>query len=197
MFTGIVEEVGTVASVGRMGDGLEFVIAARKVLRDTGIDNSMCVNGVCLTVVKRKKNAFTVQVVKETLRKTNLGELRIGDSVNLERSVRLQDRLGGHLVQGHIDTTGTVKAIETLASSWMYTIAFPKKYRKNLIHVGSISVDGTSLTVARLTRTTMTIAIIPYTYKNTVFRFYKKGTRVNLEFDVIGKYIESIVTYKK
>lgn len=197
MFTGIVEEVGKIISIKRIGDGLEFVIGAKKVLRDIGIDNSICVNGVCLTVVRKRKKDFTVQAVKETLRKTNLGELQIGGAVNLERSVRLHDRLGGHLVQGHVDATGIVIKVEALKSSWMYTIEFPKKYRKYLIYVGSISVDGTSLTVARLSRNTMTIAIIPYTYKNTVFQFYKKGTRVNLEFDVIGKYIESIVTYRK
>ncbi|MEW5799613.1 MAG: riboflavin synthase [Bacteroidota bacterium] len=197
MFTGIVEEIGTIASIKKMGDGLEFVIGAQKVLRDIGIDSSICVNGVCLTVIKKGKKEFTVQVVKETLRKTNLGDLRIGGFVNLERSVRLHDRLGGHLVQGHVDATGTVTSVETLASSWMYTIAFPKEYRKYLIYVGSISIDGTSLTVARLSRNMMTVAIIPYTYKHTIFQFYKKGTHVNLEFDVIGKYIESIVTYRK
>lgn len=197
MFTGIVEEVGKIVSIKRMGDGLDLVIRARKVIRDTGVDNSICVNGVCLTVVKRMKNEFVVQIVKETLRKTNLGDLQIGGFVNLERSVRLHDRLGGHLVQGHVDATGTVTSVETLKSSWMYTISFPKEYRKYLIYVGSVSIDGTSLTVARLSRNTMTIAVIPYTYKHTIFQFYNKGTRVNLEFDVIGKYIESIVPYRK
>ncbi len=197
MFTGIVEEVGKIISIKRIGDGLEFVIGAKKILRDTVIDNSICVNGVCLTVVRKRERDFTVQAVKETLHKTNLGELQTGGAVNLERSVRLNDRLGGHLVQGHVDATGIVKKIETLKSSWMYTIEFPKKYRKYLIYVGSISVDGTSLTVARLSGNTMTIAIIPFTYRNTLFQFYKKETRVNLEFDVIGKYIESIVTYRK
>ncbi|MBI2428709.1 MAG: riboflavin synthase [Ignavibacteriales bacterium] len=195
MFTGLVEEIGRIVSIKKMGDGLEFVIEARKVLQGIGIDNSICVNGVCLTVVKKKKSQFIVQVVKETLNKTNLGDVKVGKFVNLERSVRLHDRLGGHLVQGHVDTTGTVKKVKVLESSWMYTIAFPKEFRKYLISVGSISVDGTSLTVARLTKQEMTIAIIPYTYKNTVFQFYQAGSKVNLEFDVIGKYIESIITY--
>lgn len=195
MFTGIVEEVGKIVSIKKMGDGLEFAVVATKIVGDMEIDNSICVNGVCLTVVKKSKKHFVVQVVKETLRKTNLGDCRVGGHVNLERSVRLNDRLGGHLVQGHIDATGTVKKVKSLESSWMYTIEFPKEFRKYLIYVGSISVDGTSLTVARLSRKEMTIAIIPYTYSNTVFQYYKKGTRVNLEFDIIGKYIESIVTY--
>lgn len=197
MFTGIVEEIGTIGSITTMGDGLEFTIKAKKILGGTTIDNSICVNGVCLTVVKKTKSFFTVQVMKETLRKTNLGTLAVNDLVNLERSVRLNDRLGGHLVQGHIDTTGTVTGIETLKSSWMYTITFPKQFRKYLIYVGSIAVDGTSLTVAHLNRNNFTVAIIPYTYHHTIFHRYKKGSIVNLEFDVIGKYIESIVTYGK
>jgi len=195
MFTGIVEEIGTISSITTMGDGLEFTINAKKILRDTTVDNSICVNGVCLTVVKKSKSFFTVQVVKETLLKSNLGRLTVHDLVNLERSVRLHDRLGGHLVQGHVDATGTVTDIKILKSSWMYTIAFPKQFRKYLIYVGSIAVDGTSLTVARLQRNNFTVAIIPYTYHNTIFHRYKKGSIVNLEFDVIGKYIESIVTY--
>ena len=197
MFTGIVEEVGKVQSITPMGDGLEFTISTKKILKNVGIDNSICVSGVCLTVVKRGKNYFKVQVIKETLSKTNLGKLRMDSSVNLERSVRLNDRLGGHLVQGHVDTTGTVTKVLTLESSWLYTIRFPKTFRKYLIYVGSISVDGTSLTVARLGRTELTVAIIPYTYTNTIFHNYKVGTKVNLEFDVIGKYIESIVQYGK
>lgn len=197
MFTGIVEEIGTISSITTMGDGLEFTINAKKILRDTTVDSSICVNGVCLTVVKKTKSFFTVQVVKETLLKSNLGKLAVHDLVNLERSVRLHDRLGGHLVQGHVDATGTVTDIKTLKSSWMYTISFPKQFRKYLIYVGSIAVDGTSLTVARLHRNNFTVAIIPYTYHNTIFHQYKKGSIVNLEFDVIGKYIESIVTYGK
>lgn len=197
MFTGIIEEVGKIYSIKKMGDGLEFVIAAKKTLDGTGVDNSICVNGVCLTVVEKSKTQFVVQVVKETLSKTNLGELKVGKCVNLERSVKLHDRLGGHLVQGHVDTTGKVKKVKALKSSWMYTITFPKTFRKYLIYVGSVSVDGTSLTVARLSKNEMTIAIIPYTFQNTLFQFYTIGTKVNLEFDVIGKYIESIITYGK
>ncbi len=195
MFTGIIEEIGSIHLPKKFGDGIEFTIRAKKVLKALNVDNSICINGVCLTVVKRNKFEFTVQAVKETLSKTNLGLLKTGSTVNLERSVRLSDRLGGHLVQGHIDATGTVVGVETLESSWMYTISFPKKYRKNLISVGSISVDGTSLTVAQLQRQQFTVAIIPYTYEHTIFKHYKQGSIVNLEFDIIGKYIESIVKY--
>ncbi len=196
MFTGIVEEVGLIHSQKKMGDGIEFIIHAKKVLKSLHIDNSICINGVCLTVVHRNKNGFTVQAVKETLSKTNLGLLKIGSMVNLERSVRLNDRLGGHLVQGHVDITGTVLKVETVKASWMYTVSFQKKHRKNLISVGSITVDGTSLTVARLNRQQFTVAIIPYTFEHTIFNQYKRGSIVNLEFDIIGKYIESIIEYK-
>lgn len=195
MFTGIVEEIGTIRSVTTFGDGLNFEIGASKVLKDLSVDNSICVNGVCLTVVKRTKRSFKVQAVKETLSKTNLSLLSEGASVNLERSVTLNDRLGGHLVQGHVDSIGTVTNVKVLRSSWMYTIAFPPSFRKYLIPVGSITVDGTSLTVARLHRKELHIAIIPYTFKNTIFHTYKKGTKVNLEFDIIGKYLESLVHY--
>ena len=195
MFTGIVEEIGIVQSIVPVGDGLEFTINAKKVLPSLHIDNSICVNGVCLTVVGRTKKYFTIQAVKETLSKTNLGTLQRKSTVNLERSVKLHDRLGGHLVQGHIDNTGTVTDIVKLKSSWMVTISFPRKFRKYLITVGSITVDGTSLTVAKLEREQFTVAIIPYTFTNTVFRHYRVGTKVNLEFDIIGKYIESLVHY--
>ncbi|MFA5833017.1 MAG: riboflavin synthase [Bacteroidota bacterium] len=195
MFTGIIEEIGTIRSIKKFGDGIEFTITARKVLSDLRIDNSICVNGVCLTVVRRSKTSFTIQAIKETLSKTNLGKLNINSEVNLERSVKLHDRLGGHLVQGHIDYTGTIKKIVVLKTSWMYSISFPKKYRKYLITVGSITVDGTSLTVAKLEREELIVAIIPYTYQHTIFHQYVKGTKVNLEFDIIGKYLESLVHY--
>lgn len=198
MFTGIVEEVGRIRSITTMKDGLEIAVAAKKVLKGIGIDNSIAVNGVCLTVVKKTSAYFVVQVVRETILKSSFKELAVGSGVNLERSVTLNDRLGGHLVQGHVDTTGTVVRIEVLGSSWMYTIRFLPRFRKYLIPVGSLSVDGTSLTVARLSkRNECTIAIIPYTYEHTIFHSYRVGTTVNLEFDVIGKYIESIMKYGK
>lgn len=197
MFTGLIEETGTIRSITKYGDGVEITIAAKKVVKGLSIDNSICVNGVCLTVVRKTSSAFFVQAVKETLSKTNLGLLRNGSTVNLERSVRLQDRLGGHLVQGHVDTTGTIRKIETLETSWMFTISFPQRFRRYVIPVGSVTVDGTSLTVAKLQPNNFTVAIIPYTFEHTVFGKYQTGDRVNLEFDIIGKYLESLVHYKK
>lgn len=192
MFTGIIEECGTVRSVRPIGGGVELTIDAPKVSKTLRIDNSICVNGVCLTVVRRTGGSFIVQAVEETLSKTNLGGLTRGSMVNVERSVRLSDRLSGHIVQGHVDCTGRIEKVTALKTSWMVTVVFPKKYRKYLIPVGSICVDGTSLTVARLGRDRFTVAIIPFTYEHTVFRIYRKGTIVNLEFDVLGKYLESL-----
>jgi riboflavin synthase len=195
MFTGIVEETGSIRSIEKYGDGLNIEIGAKKVLKDLKVDNSICVNGVCLTVVKRTKESFHIQAVKETLSKTNLSYLKKGSEVNLERSVKLSDRLGGHMVQGHVDTVGEVKKVIVLDTSWMVHIAYPKKFRKYLIPVGSVTVDGTSLTVARLEYGVFQVAIIPYTFEHTVFHAYTKGTKVNLEFDIIGKYLESLVHY--
>ena len=196
MFTGIVEEIGRVRSLRKHGDGLRIEISARKVLRDLGVDNSIAVNGTCLTVVGRKKGAFAAEAVKETLKKTNLGLLRVGSTVNLERPVSLAQRLGGHLVQGHVDATGTVVRVKPLEASWMFTIQFPARFRKYIIPVGSISVDGVSLTVASLKRDELEVAIIPYTFENTKFGEYRAGSKVNLEFDLVGKYIESLLRNK-
>jgi len=193
MFTGIIEETGTVADVAPRGDGIDFTFTASVVTKDLGVDNSIAINGTCLTVTWKKAKRFRVHAVNETLTKTNLGALRAGMSVNLERAVALQQRLGGHLVQGHVDCFGTVRKIEQLETSWLVTIAFPKKYRKYLIAVGSIAVDGVSLTVARCAASAFTVAIIPYTMEHTVFRDYAIGTAVNLEFDLVGKYIENLM----
>jgi riboflavin synthase len=193
MFTGIIEETGIVTLVSPRGDGIDFAITAALVTRDLGIDNSIAVNGTCLTVTQKYKGRFLVHAVHETLTKTNLGALRTDMRVNLERAVSLQQRLGGHLVQGHVDCIGTVKKIEQLETSWLITIAFPKRYRKYLIPVGSIAVDGVSLTVARCAPSTFTVAIIPFTMDNTIFGSYAVGTQVNLEFDLVGKYIENLM----
>ncbi len=193
MFTGIVEEVGRVCSVRMRADGIQFDIEAKKTLAGLKVDNSIAVNGTCLTVVRRKKNVLTFDAVKETLSKTSLRGLSAGSSVNLERAVSLQQRLGGHLVQGHVDTTGTILKRGELKTSWMFDVRFPKKFRKYLIPVGSVAVDGVSLTVARLHSDHFEVAIIPFTYEQTIFHDYRPGTKVNLEFDLVGKYIESLL----
>lgn len=193
MFTGIIEETGVVAEATAHGDGIDFAITAPLVTRGLGVDNSIAVNGTCLTVTKKSKGQFHVHAIHETLTKTNLGNLHSGMRVNLERAVSLQQRLGGHLVQGHIDCIGTVEKIDILETSWLFTINFPNQYRKYIIPVGSIAVDGVSLTVARCTESTLSVAIIPFTMEHTVFGSYETGTPVNLEFDLIGKYIENLM----
>ncbi|MBW7888266.1 MAG: riboflavin synthase [Bacteroidetes bacterium] len=196
MFTGIVETVGVIKNISKKGDGCDITIHSAKIATSLAVDNSISVNGVCLTVVRKKQHLFSIHAVKETLLKTNLGSLKINDEVNLERAVKLSDRLNGHLVQGHIDCTGKVIRVETLETSWMFTVSFPKQFRKYIIPVGSICVDGVSLTTARLQNASFTVAIIPYTFEHTVFHNYKAGSSVNLEFDVIGKYIESLLLKK-
>jgi riboflavin synthase len=195
MFTGIIEEIGRVKTIRFRGDGMRIEIAAKKVLAGLRIDNSISVNGTCLTVVSRAPGSFSLDAVKETLRKTNISGLRSGSKVNLERAVTLHQRLGGHLVQGHVDTAGTVRKRTDLKTSWMYTISFSKRFRKYLIPVGSIAVDGVSLTVARLFADRFDVAIIPFTFEHTIFHEYKAGSKVNLEFDLVGKYIESLLRH--
>ncbi|HLP17539.1 MAG TPA: riboflavin synthase [Bacteroidota bacterium] len=195
MFTGIIEETGTVADAATLGDGIDFSFTADIVTRGLGVDNSIAINGTCLTVTKKKGATFRVHAMHETLTKTNLGQLKKGMKVNLERAVSLEQRLGGHLVQGHVDGVGTVTKIETLETSSLYTISIDKKFRKYLIPVGSVAVDGVSLTVARLGAASFTVAIIPYTLEHTIFNTYTKGTNVNIEFDLIGKYIESLMKH--
>lgn len=195
MFTGIIEEIGNVKAIRVRGDGMRIEIVAKKVVTGLKVDNSVSVNGTCLTVVSRTRESFSLDAVKETLRKTSLGGLRSGSKVNLERAVTLHQRLGGHLVQGHVDTPGTVLKRTTLKSSWMYTIGFPKRFRRYLIPVGSIAVDGVSLTVARLFADHFEVAIIPFTFENTIFHEYSAGSKVNLEFDIVGKYIESLLRH--
>jgi riboflavin synthase len=193
MFTGLVEETGTIEKKIKTGDGLRFVIHAKKVVEDTEIGCSISVNGCCLTVVEKEASLFGVDTIEETLKKTNLGRLGIGDKVNLERPLKADARLGGHFVLGHIDTTGKVTEIEELSNSHFMRITFPKEFQKYLIYVGSVAIDGVSMTVAELKENTFGVGIIPHTWKETVFSEKKMGDTVNLEFDVLGKYVERIM----
>ena len=188
MFTGIVESVGEVAAVQDLGGGRRISIRA-DFAGDLHEDQSICISGACHTVVGVSGSTFDVVSVEETLLKTNIGDLRPGSSVNLERSITPASRLDGHIVQGHVDATGRIDSVEEHTSSWMFTIAFEDRFARYLIPTGSIAVDGISLTVARLQDTSFTVAIIPYTYEHTTVRSWKAGGRVNLEFDVIGKYV--------
>ncbi len=197
MFTGLVEEKGTLINKIKTGDGLRIEIKAEKVLEDTKIGSSISVNGCCLTVVEKKSGSVSMDTIEETLKKTNLGELSIGDPVNLERPLKADARLGGHFVLGHVDTKGEVIEIKELSNSHFMKIRFPEEFKQYLIYVGSVSIDGVSMTVAELENNVFGIGIIPHTWEETVFSTKKPGSTVNLEFDVLGKYVERIMENKE
>ena len=196
MFTGLVEEKGKLKEKIPTGDGFQFVIEAKIVMKDLQIGSSIAVNGCCLTVVRINGKTFAVDTIEETLNKTNLGVLKQGMNVNLERPLAADARLGGHFVLGHIDTTGKVEDVKELSNSHWLTISFPEKFRQYLIYVGSVAIDGVSMTVAELKDKSFSVGIIPHTWKETIFTDKKVGDTVNLEFDVLGKYVERIMESK-
>lgn len=193
MFTGLIEELGTIGSIKKLGDGSELTINASKVLSDVSVDDSIAVNGCCLTVTSFDETSFTATAIAETLLKTSLGGLQAGARVNLERAVRLQDRLGGHMVQGHVDCTGNVVEISQNEQGAEFWISFPARYNKWLIPVGSITINGVSLTVADLQEDRLKVALIPHTLTSTTLGWAFVGDSVNLEFDMLAKYIEKLV----
>lgn len=188
MFTGIIEALGTVEHVERVGDGVKVIYKA-PFANELAIDDSVCVNGVCQTVIACDENTFTTQLVEETLRKTNFGGIAAGQKANLERSLTLHQRLDGHIVQGHVDTTSKVLAIEKEDTGWLFTIEIPSDFRDYIVGRGSIAINGISLTVARDLDTSLVVAIIPYTYEFTNMHELNVGDPVNLEFDILGKYV--------
>jgi riboflavin synthase len=193
MFTGLVEEVGTVASVKRSGGGILLTVAAQKSVRGMHVNDSISINGVCQTVVAKRGRTFAVVAVEETLKKTTLGALRKGEKVNLELPMRLNGRLGGHMVLGHVDDVGTVVGIERRETSWMYAIELPSGCARYVVPIGSIAIDGVSLTVAELERNIIRVSIIPHTLLHTTFRWYSVSRRVNVEVDVISKFVERLL----
>ena len=188
MFTGIIEEVGRIAAVRDLGGGRRLSVEA-KMAPELRPDQSVAINGVCQTVVAVEATTFEVVAVEETLRKTTVGALTAGMPVNLERTLQPTGRLDGHFVQGHVDATGTVIAVEKEQTNGLYRVRFEAQFAPYLIPVGSITLDGISLTIARLDEQELTVAIIPHTYENTNVSTWKPGTRVNMEFDMIGKYV--------
>ncbi len=188
MFTGIIEEVGKIAAMRDLGGGRRLSVEA-KMAPELRPDQSVAVNGVCQTVVAVEGTTFDVVAVEETLRKTTFGALTAETPVNLERALQPTGRLDGHFVQGHVDATGTVIAVEKEQTNGLYRVRFEAQFTPYLIPVGSITLDGISLTVARLDERELTVAIIPHTYDHTNVPTWKPGTRVNIEFDMIGKYV--------
>ena len=190
MFTGLVEELGIISKITQT----EIWIEASVVMKDLGIKDSISVNGACLTVVDLKENTFRVDVVPETLSRTDLGYLAIGDKVNLERSAQLGGRLGGHIVQGHVDGTAAITSIVEVGRSWSIEFQIPNTLSRYIVEKGFICVDGASLTVVNCDEKSFSIALIPYTKDNTVLGLKRVGSTVNIETDIIGKYLEKLST---
>jgi len=193
MFTGIIEEIGIIKNITNYGNARKLEIISQKILFDSKIDDSISIDGVCQTIVDIKKNSFTVEAVEETIVKTNFNILRNNDKVNLERALKLDTRLGGHLVQGHIDCIGKITSIVKQSLGILLTIEFPIQYKKYIVLQGSIAVNGISLTVARITDFTFTVSVIPHTWNNTTLKYKGIGSIVNLEFDLLAKYVENML----
>ncbi|MCB2204275.1 riboflavin synthase [bacterium] len=193
MFTGIIEEQGRLLTVLPFGKGRKLEIEASTALEDCSIGDSIAINGVCLTVVAFSGRSFTVEAVEETMLKSTLGALQRGAAVNLERALRANGKLGGHFVQGHVDFTSEILGTEKRDDSWMVEVSFPESASANIIPVGSIAVDGVSLTVAEKFGGSFRVSVIPHTFAETLFHTYTRGTRVNIELDMIGKYVLNYV----
>lgn len=188
MFTGIIETLGTIQNIQKEHDNLHITLSS-SITKELKIDQSVSHNGICLTVVNIKDDSYTVTAIKETIAKTNLGDWKIGEVVNLERAMKLGDRLDGHIVQGHVDQTGICKKIEDANGSIYFTFEYDKTQNNITIEKGSITVNGVSLTVVNSKENEFSVAIIPYTLEHTNFKNFVVGTKINLEFDVVGKYV--------
>lgn len=191
MFTGIVKDIGTIARIRSQGTSLRLTVryTNEHEFDDLAVDESVSINGACQTVVALSDKTFDVDTIEETLKKTTLGSFVPGTPVNLERALRPSDRLGGHFVQGHVDCAGTVLGVYDLGGSREIRIGFPEDFQPFIVPVGSIAIDGVSLTVANVRNDSFSVAIIPYTFENTTINNLRDGDRVNLEFDILGKYI--------
>jgi len=193
MFTGLIEEIGSIKRFERQGNGYQLEVGCHKILDDVKVDDSIAVNGTCLTVTAFTKDSFTVQAVAETVQRTTLSTLKIGSRVNLERALRLSDRLGGHLVQGHIDAIAEVVRVTPGQLSTDFVLAADSAAMRYIVAKGSVALDGISLTVAEVNGNSLRVSIIPHTIKSTIINNWQSGSRVNLETDIIGRYIENFV----
>ena len=193
MFTGLIEEIGTVQSVLSQGSNRRITVKGAVVMDDLKIDDSISINGACQTVISRTEHTFDVVSIAETLEKTTLHSLKTGTKVNLERAMKLGGRMGGHIVQGHVDCVGRVISIELMNGSWNVWIEFPSHFSKYVVPVGSICIDGVSLTVARTEANRLMVAVIPHTLEVTMLGSARAGSPVNLEFDILGKYVEKML----
>ncbi len=192
MFTGIIETLVTVTAIEKENTNVHFTFSSA-ITHELKIDQSVAHNGVCLTVIAINNNQYTVTAIDETLQKTNLGFLKIGDLVNTERCMPANGRFDGHIVQGHVDEVGTVTNIENNNGSWTYTISYNSNSKNITVEKGSITINGTSLTVVNSQNNQFSVCIIPYTYQNTVFKQLQINDVVNLEFDIVGKYVARLL----
>jgi len=188
MFTGIIETIGTIKKVSHSGTNIDFWVES-SITPELKVDQSVAHNGVCLTVVEISGSQYRVTAVEETLKKTDLGNWAIGSQVNIERSLRVGDRLDGHFVQGHVDATALCIDKQALEGSWLFNFRFPQQFAALMIEKGSVCINGVSLTAFSVAKDTFTVTIIPYTYTHTNFSTIEKDTVVNIEFDVLGKYL--------
>ncbi|TRX28014.1 riboflavin synthase [Flavobacterium franklandianum] len=196
MFTGIIESLGTVQEIKKDKDNVHITVESL-ITDELKIDQSVAHNGICMTVVSIDKNFYTVTAIGETIKKTNLSDLKVGDIINLERAMKLGDRLDGHIVQGHVDQIATCIVANETNGSWYYTFKYDETIGNITIEKGSITVNGVSLTVVDSRKNEFSVAIIPYTFENTNFKSFEIGTKVNLEFDLIGKYISKLYSNKQ
>nr|WP_314836063.1 riboflavin synthase [uncultured Flavobacterium sp.] len=195
MFTGIIETLGTVQEIKKDKDNIHLTIDS-SITDELQIDQSVAHNGICLTVVAISNSLYTVTAIGETIKKTNIPYWKTGDQINLERAMKLGDRLDGHIVQGHVDQIGTCIAADEANGSWHYTFEYDESLHNITIEKGSITVNGVSLTVVNSKKNEFSVAIIPYTFEHTNFKNFEVGTKVNLEFDVIGKYVSRLYSNK-
>ncbi|MBL8173382.1 MAG: riboflavin synthase [Bryobacterales bacterium] len=194
MFTGIIEELGTVQAIVPQAAGSRLVIGCKTVLEDATEGCSIATNGVCLTAVDLRAGSFAADLAPETLQRSNLGDLRIGGKVNLERSLAAGGRLSGHIVQGHVDATGEFLGLEALGSdNWWLQVRVPAEVEKLLVYKGSVAIDGISLTVAAVEGDVLSVTIVPHTFRNTTLGTRRPGERVNLECDILAKYVDKLL----
>lgn len=191
MFTGLVEEIGKVLSIQRYGEGIRFKFTASKILEDLSVDDSVNINGVCQTAIEVGNSYFVVESVEETIRRTTFSKLTVGSNVNLERARKFDDRIGGHILQGHIDSVGKIISIEKETLGTFFWIEHPIEFQRYIVAQGSIGVDGISLTIASTEKGKFRVVIIPHTLDKTTMKYRKVGDYVNIEYDVIGKYVIS------
>lgn len=193
MFTGIIEEIGKIKQIVPIAGGKSLLIECSKVLDDISVNDSICIDGVCLTATKLEPAGFWVDAVGATLDKSTFSEIKLSSPVNLERSMRLNDRLGGHLVQGHVNGVGILSEIKKLGENYLVSAEIPADLEKYLIKEGSVTIDGISLTIAGLKENLVTISVIPHTWQNTTIQYKNSGSKVNVEIDILAKYVEKLL----